>query len=726
MAAIEQGFPSVPLSALAELESWRKEVNRPTYHMHKWWATRLGSVLRAILIGALSDDTIDIWHQFYAPVSFADKVVLDPFMGAGTTIGEALKLGCKVIGADINPVSVFQVRKALEHVDSGAFYEAYRRVESKVKLRIRSLYQSIDPDTGEAADVLYYFWVMVVTCPTCGLSVDLFDTSLFAKHAYPQKVPAAQSICFSCGEINETRYDATELLCGGCGVHYHPQDGVAHHDKATCSHCSTIFKIIDAVAQTSDIPSYRLYALLILTADGSKKYIKATKNDTATYQLARKLLLEEQASLPLPTTTIEPGHNTNQVLRYNYRAWRDLFNDRQQYCLALLLKVILEESDTSCRELLLLLFSGTLEFNNMFCSYKGEGTGAVRHMFNHHILKPERMALENSVWGTPKSSGCFSTLFESRIVAALKYRQKPFELRIVKDKQKNSGDKVHGLSLSPITSVACSFDELDKKKRAMLLCTDSSHLDLPDESIDAVITDPPYFDFVHYSELADFFYAWLRTGLGDTYMEFRRVTTRSPQDIQQRNAGQFSAALSRVLAECKRVLKPDGLLIFSFHHSRNEGWEAVGEAIFHAGLGVVAAYPVKAEMSSASPKAQTVAPINYDAILVCKRQKDPVCASLNDALRATIEKARGQVCALLQANQQTKLSRGDLFVITQAAALSVYSRHIGHLRDDSSAAMTLADFLAATSRCLAMVTENPIEQHHLLEIEPILVGTLFA
>src|SRR5579863_9407254 len=91
MAAIEQDFPSGPLSVLAELESWRKDVNRPTYHVHKWWATRLGSVFRAILIGALSEDGTDIWEAFYTPVSFPSKVILDPFMGAGTTLGEALK-----------------------------------------------------------------------------------------------------------------------------------------------------------------------------------------------------------------------------------------------------------------------------------------------------------------------------------------------------------------------------------------------------------------------------------------------------------------------------------------------------------------------------------------------------------------------------------------------------------------------------------------------------------
>jgi len=103
MTAIEHNFPSGPLSVLAELESWRKEVNRPTYHMHKWWATRLGSVFRAILIGALSENDTDIWNAFYSSVSFQGKVILDPFMGAGSPINYDAILVCKRL---FTPISV--------------------------------------------------------------------------------------------------------------------------------------------------------------------------------------------------------------------------------------------------------------------------------------------------------------------------------------------------------------------------------------------------------------------------------------------------------------------------------------------------------------------------------------------------------------------------------------------------------------------------------------------
>jgi putative DNA methylase len=270
MAAIEHNFPSGPLSTLAELESWRKELNRPIYHMHKWWATRLGSVFRAILIGALSEDGADIWKSFYAPTYFSDKVILDPFMGAGTTLGEALKLGCKVIGSDINPVSAFQVQKALEPVDVYELTIAFERVKNRVQPQIRQMYQSVDPKTGFVSDILYCFWVMTVACPACKEDAQLFDTSIFAKNAYPQKVPTAQSICFACGQVNATEYDNHTLQCLGCQREYNPQIGITDSTgtKATCLHCGAKFRILDVIAATETPPHYEMYALLIVTPDG--------------------------------------------------------------------------------------------------------------------------------------------------------------------------------------------------------------------------------------------------------------------------------------------------------------------------------------------------------------------------------------------------------------------------------------------------------------------------
>src|SRR5579859_2536486 len=114
--AIEHDFPVIEVSQVAEHESWRKEINRPLYHIHKWWATRLGSVFRAITLAALSAPRTPIWEAFYKKHRLTGKIVLDPFMGSGTTIGEVLKLGAKAVGCDINPVSTFLVRQEFSRV----------------------------------------------------------------------------------------------------------------------------------------------------------------------------------------------------------------------------------------------------------------------------------------------------------------------------------------------------------------------------------------------------------------------------------------------------------------------------------------------------------------------------------------------------------------------------------------------------------------------------------
>ena len=73
----EDDFPFEDFCDIAELESWRKEVNRPLYHIHKWWAQRLGSVFRAIIIGALTPVGTEIKRSFYRAVRFPGVVVME-------------------------------------------------------------------------------------------------------------------------------------------------------------------------------------------------------------------------------------------------------------------------------------------------------------------------------------------------------------------------------------------------------------------------------------------------------------------------------------------------------------------------------------------------------------------------------------------------------------------------------------------------------------------------
>ena len=196
---------------------------------------------------------------------------------------------------------------------------------------------------------------------------------------------------------------------------------------------------------------------------------------------------------------------------------------------------------------MLCLFSSTLEFNNLFCSYKGEGTGAVRHMFSHHILKPERAPLENSVWGTDKSSGTFSTLFESRLLRAKRYLREPFELKLGRDLLGGTTKPHKVVSSGPLAPKCVeTWHELQSAPQAvMVLNGDSARLPLPDMSVDAIVTDPPYFDFIHYSELSDFFFAWLAGPLAGRYPWMKRTDSSAKGEVQARDPRVFAQRLGR-------------------------------------------------------------------------------------------------------------------------------------------------------------------------------------
>lgn len=661
--ALETGFPILEVSQLAERESWRKEINRPIYHIHKWWATRLGSVFRAISLAALSPVHKGKWDDFYRTHHLTDKVVLDPFMGSGTTLGESLKLGAKVVGCDINPVSSFMVRQALTPVSEKALRSAFEALETEIAPEIQRYYQTRDPETGALIPVLYAFWVKVLDTP-CGEEVPLFSRYVFAQDAYPKKKPRAQIVCPACWTIFEGRFDATETACSGCGHNFNPQQGPATGQNLTTRKGLT-YKI-KSLLPTSAAPRHRLYALMALRPDGSKIYVAAQPEDHALYGEATERLKTED--IPLPTFAVRPGHNTDQARGYNYHAWRDFFNDRQLLCLGLLLKAIMRIEDRTIREQLLCLFSSTLEFNNLFCSFKGEGTGAVRHMFSNHILKPERTPLENSIWGTKRSSGTFLSLFESRLLRAKRYLDEPFELRLESDLLGARTGTSKIIASEPIAPVlAQNWNDLEAASggAALVLNGNSAQLPIPDRSVDAVITDPPYFDFVHYSELSDFFFAWLAPALKGSYPFFSREDSSAEGEVQDKDPRTFARHLGLVFAEGHRVLKDDGVLAFSFHHSRPEGWAAIYCALAEAGLSVVAAHPVHAELRAASPKSAAKDPISLDAILVCRKsttvEAKPYSQSeIIDRTNAFSRKLRAG---------GLNLSRADHFVIAASQAL---------------------------------------------------------
>lgn len=668
--SIEDGFPFEHLSEIAEVESWRKEVWRPVYHTHKWWAQRLGSVFRATILGCTTPKGTAVMDLYASAVKLPGPVIYDPFMGSGTTVGEAHKLGCTAIGRDINPVAWRAVRTALAPIDRTRLLDLFARLEATVAPTLRALYASRDSD-GDPCDVLYWFWVKQLDCPGCGSAVDLFSSRIFAKHAYVKKYPSVQVLCAHCGEVFPADFTQTRATCPSCRMTFDPHEGLAEAANADCGRCGTRFPIAKTARARGEPPRHRLYAKLVLRADGSKEYLRATPEDAVAYSDASARLGELDPSIP--RVAIQPGYNTRQVLNYGYTSWNQFFNDRQLLAIGLLAGAISDLPAGAERDALFVLLSGVLEFNNLFASYKGEGTGAVRHMFSHHVLKPERTPIEANLWGTSKSSGSFLNLFQSRLLRAVDYKAAPFETALGRSGDgagsKKAGVKLFGKSRPMGAKVLDAWPEGGLAPGAVYLsCGDSSATDIPDRTVDAVVTDPPFYDNVHYSELADFFHVWQRLWLGEC-PESGKDTTRRPQEVQDTESGRFSEKLQGVFRECHRVLKDDGLLVFSYHHSREDGWTSVAAAVLEAGFKLVQTQPVKAEMSVAMPKLAAKSPIDLDVLMVCRKAAADRRALVSEA--AALEAAQSAAGAKVRRFNATgrRLSLNDVRIVVYGQAL---------------------------------------------------------
>jgi putative DNA methylase len=165
LSRLEVNPPVAFASRLAEREGNSK---KPIYQMHKWWARRLGSVFRSILLAATTQHRSREAEEltFYEKNDFGGFVVLDPFVGGGTSVVEAAKCGASVIGVDIDPVACFITAKELGRWDEARLRKAFEEVERKVRDNVLAWYRTTLPD-GRKGTLIYAFWVDVITCPHC-------------------------------------------------------------------------------------------------------------------------------------------------------------------------------------------------------------------------------------------------------------------------------------------------------------------------------------------------------------------------------------------------------------------------------------------------------------------------------------------------------------------------------------------------------------------------------
>jgi putative DNA methylase len=387
--------------------------------------------------------------------------------------------------------------------------------------------------------------VKQIDCRACGEPVDLNLDQVVMRSFDQKKLPNLID-CPKCGHLFRNKRIDRRLACPECDHRFTPNAKRCVNTDYRCA-CGHQEMIIGDRRKLARPLAHRMRAITVWCESCGRVHQAPTDADLRRYARIERDVNKRWRSLLIPRQRVPPGRNTDQLLRYGYHYWNQLFNPRQLAALDLLFRAIRNVEDEKARETLLLLASASLEFNSMLCSAKGIGTGAIRQVFTHHAFIPAKCPFEANVWGAKSSSGGFSTLYRARVPRAVAWAKKPVEPRPRKnadtEKVAIDGEQLAG-------KLAASFEQLERGEANLLVLNQSSETlaQIPDGSIDLCATDPPYADMVMYSELADYFYVWQRLLLKDAYpksfsAELVDDSREAVHNIDRNRDGDFYAEL---------------------------------------------------------------------------------------------------------------------------------------------------------------------------------------
>ncbi|MHA2093891.1 MAG: DUF1156 domain-containing protein, partial [Candidatus Hodarchaeales archaeon] len=510
--AIESHFPFSHVSEIAIRESNAKRYYRPILTLHKWFARRLGSVFRSILIYSsikpLSQDAYSrrktFWDLYLEDHSFSNKSILDPFMGGGTTIIEALRLGySKVIGGDLNPVAWFTVKKEIDDVDISALQNSFADISKKVRSDILRYYKTHCQHCNGTADVMYYFWIKEISCTKCQHKIPLFRSFLFADNR--KDTTTEYVICPDCNFLFLTER-ATNPSCPKCNTRFETSAFLVKRGRYFCPSCEHSGRIVKA-NKSQGKPSEKLYAIEYYCNQCKVRRFKTADNrDLELYNQAESEFDLLQTQLPLPKQRIPPGAKTQELLNHQILSFKDMYNKRQLLSLGKLLTTILDIADQNIREFLLITFSTTLEYNNLLCEYHRKNH-YVYNLFRKHAYPATLNPCENNLWGARYGTGTFKNFFK-KMINIKKYAKAPYEVFIDSD-GRSARKQMKNPIVAQVQFESSRIADDVNSSYVHLYCHSSSKIPLSEKCIDLVVTDPPYYDNVQYAELADFYYVWL-------------------------------------------------------------------------------------------------------------------------------------------------------------------------------------------------------------------------
>jgi adenine-specific DNA methylase len=431
-------------------------------------------------------------------------------------------------------------------------------------------------------------------------------------------------------------------------------------------------------------------------------------------------------------THVQKGNLTKR----GYTHWWKMFNPRQLLVHTQLMRAITEAPEDQwpldVREQALGALQQYIRMMNMF-SFWHQTYDKLAPSLSNANYHPKQLVVETNVYGAfgyGRWTSCCSTILDG-----LGWCKEPWEAAMLPE-----GSKSKSVKVGPADPVVSGTE---------VFCGSSTDLSMLDGTqYDLVITDPPFGNNLFYADLADFFYVWMRLPLLKWYRgmpdrkyfepEFtpkaiqaiddgaqhpddredyererfvtngilatvreltgnKEICEKDPNPLYRPEPSSefYQKTLTACWAEAGRLLKPSGLVAFTFHHNKDTAWVDVLESLFESGFVLVATYPIRSDETkgNAANAAFGAKLIEYDIIHVCRKRMEKPKAVSWARMRRWVKDEAAQLKDLLEHSHGKELPESDLLVILRGKALEFYSRHYGQVYTGDGQVLGVRDVL---------------------------------
>ena len=550
-----------------------KDPGRLAPLLHKWFARRRPEAVNLIL------DKLEIL------LGKQRLQIYDPFMGSGMLLLEAALRGHSVYGVDINPVAWLIARQSLNPIPYDRLLKALRDVQFQVAEKISSIYKTINQE-GEEADTVTAFYVRLIS-DNNGHDLELHHNYLLARK---RSANWAIYYCPICHSVFKSSCDY-RVTCSLCGNEFIWSDGNVSRGHAHCRICEESYELKRLYQDERNSPRFKMIAVESFSEAYGRRFHTPSELDQENTSIAAKSCSRNPFAVSIRSAQIPSDRRDPRPISHGFKYYGDLFTPRQLLCLGLIAEAISEVKDIEERFALSLALSDAAGNNNLMCRYAADWL-KLTPAFGLHGFDVVTRPVEGNVWGAGRGRGSFRNC----VMKAAK-------------------------AYSAIDRVFRSISITDHTKE--VICSSAQvNSGFDDKKVDAILTDPPYFDNLDYAELADFYYQWLRLVLKEV-PQFNPSHCFNENDLSiLATNGDGGSKFWRELAACfktsLRRLSKGGIIAFTYHHSRLPAWLALRNALNACKLATFELGFVRSELDNGFHSAD--GNIKVDAIFYCKQR----------------------------------------------------------------------------------------------------------